>query len=576
MATPLYIDVETHYEPDGAYSLKKMPTVQYVRDGRFELLGAALAAPGFIRPGWYLPQEMHAAIARLPWPDVETIAHNCAFDALVLNERIRPDQAPPTRYACTMLHARYAIAQGVLPATYNTRLAQFSTKKGDTAAAVAAGGDALRAYAEQDLLDLVNLHKWLEANCPLPELESDLIDLHVRMAVEPRLVTDGDALKAAANKAPPAAAVAIRKKKTFIAALAHYGVEPGYKISPRTGKETEAFAKDDGFMRKLGNHADPRVRALHSLRVKGGSNITRTRAQRILDMGDPLPIPLLYYGAHTGRSSGQGAVNPQNLPRGGVLRKAIIAPLGHKLVIIDSAQVEVRVLAWLAGEETLLDVFRNGQDPYRAFGARLYNCEAAAVTDEQRRISKAAVLALGFGQGAGGFVAYCERSGVSVTPQQAQAAVDRYRSSYPRIVAYWATLQREVEIDGEILLPSGRKLTYPDRSRDGRDAHYLRHQIFSKQRKGQRDKIKLWPGFVTENVTQAAARDVVLWQTIKLSRAYPVALSVHDEAVLCVPTDEADDALQCALHCFAEPPAWAGTLPVAGEGIISDNYGEKP
>src|SRR5699024_8276794 len=145
---------------------------------------------------------------------------------------------------------------------------------------------------------------------------------------------------------------------------------------------TWAFAKTDAFMQGLAEHADPRVRAVAAERAKATSNIQRSRAQRFLDTGVPFPAPVRYYGAHTGRGGGADGLNIQNLPRGGKLRQALQAPPGHKLVIVDSSQLEVRVLAELARDPALREPFAAGRDVYREFAALLFGTTYDEVTRE--------------------------------------------------------------------------------------------------------------------------------------------------------------------------------------------------
>lgn len=298
----LFIDVETHYEPKGAYNLKKMTTAQYVRDERFELKGAVLAAPGYIEPGWYDGLDsVRNALADLPWPDVEVVAHNCQFDALVLNERIRPGESTARRYYCTQFGLRYGIAQQYIDPSKRVALDEY-IDKGDTAEAVEGDAD-IADYAMRDLKGLIQLYKQ-QMHWSVPDMERDLIDLHVRAMAEPVLLTDRTILESQASQEPSDLVKKIRKQNTFVEALRACGVEPETKTSPRTGKPTYAFAKTDSFMQRLANHDDPRARKLHELRTQGGSNINRTRAQRMLSMGNPAPAPLTYFGAHTGRTSG--------------------------------------------------------------------------------------------------------------------------------------------------------------------------------------------------------------------------------------------------------------------------------
>lgn len=563
----IFLDFESYYDKD--YSLRKMPVMQYVRDPRWRCLGCGIWHPGMPRPAFYPPEALPEVFARLDWS--AAVAHNAAFDGAVLH---RHYGVSPSYWYDTKLMLRYAISQGYYPPDAKTSLADHGDK-GDTAAAVAAGGDELADYCVQDVRIMMRLFREL---APLvPRMELDLIDLHVRMATEPVLSLDRPLLVRAVSSPKHPLAAALRKKDTFVRALQYCGVKPGTKISPRTGEDTFAFAKTDPFMQSLAAHPDPRVRMLHRLRLEGGSNIDRTRANRYLAVGEPLPVPLLYYGAHTGRSSGQDKMNPQNLPRGGDLRRALRAPAGHKLVCADLSQIEVRVLAWLAGDAALLNVFREKRDPYIAFAAEvMLRKPASAVTREERRIAKPPVLACGYGQGPDGLMRYAASMGVILTARQAEQAVNGYRNRYRRITALWRTLERRVIADRELILPSGRKLIYPDlERRNDRELWYKRPLIFSKFRTGARDEVKIFGGKLAENLTQAVARDIVMWQTVQLARRYKVVLSIHDEVILCVPDRLAKQALADILAVFATAPPWADGLPVEGEGGIYINYAKE-
>lgn len=579
MTRPLIIDFETYFDKD--YSLRHMPTAQYVRDPRFRVLGAAVGYAG--APSQYLEgPALGAYLQVIDWSQTVAVAHNAQFDGLILAERYG---FRPYLWLDTMLMARYAIAQGILPPDARTGLAWFGERygrvKGDTAQAVAAGGQELRDYA---LDDWHNTDDALRELFPhVPPLELRLMDLHVRMATEAAFALDAESLRPAAEASPPPEAELLRSRDVFANALRACGVEPGTKTSARTGKASFAFGKKDEFMRSLERHPDPRVRMLHELRTGGASTILQSRAQRFLDVGGPLPVPLLYYGAHTGRSSGQDSLNLQNLPRSGPLRNAIMAPEGHSLVVIDLSQIEVRVLAWLAGEQWLLDAFERDDEVYIRFAVKLYGGayeerlarykDGDKAEKATRSVAKAAVLALGFGQGPGGFLAYCEGYNTPMDLPTAERTVEVYRASHPRIVQLWRTLMTEATANKALRLPSGRLITYPGLRNEGREVVYDRHSIFSKSRT-KRDTVKLWPGLCAENVTQATARDVVMEQTAKLAQRYRVALSVHDEAVLVVPTEQAEEARQFALGVFAEAPSWALGLPVKGEAHIVQRYGE--
>ena len=584
----LVVDFETHYGKD--YSLKKMPTAQYVRDDRFQVLGVAYRRASFpsARPAWADPDDVVGNLSAFP-VELPIVGHNLAFDALILRERVHTRHRPaPPLYLDTMLMARYCIAQGILPPDLRTNLAALAEHfgleaKGDTAAAVAAGGEELAEYGRHDVWLTEQILKRLLPHCPAFELK--LMDLHVRMAVLASLDLDEDLCLAEieAHTMPEDIKKACGSADRFAALLRARGVEPGAKVSERTGKVAYAFAKTDAFMQSLQEHADPVVRKLAEFRLKSKSNLAKNRAERFLAIGAPFPVPLLYYGAHTGRSSGLDKLNMQNLPSGGRLRRALKAPPGHKLVICDSGQIEVRVLAWLAGCQSLLDTCAasdrgEGPDTYVAFASQhLYGCGPDDVDKTMRKNAKPVVLAAGFGQGANGLINYAQAVfGIVMGAAEAQRNIDAYRRAYPEIVSYWRVVMDNVRQNGETQLPNGRKLTYPNLRYEGRELWYEKHQIFSSKFVGKRDKVKLWHGLAVENQVQAVARDVVMWQTLELAKRWQVVLSVHDEVVLCVPEDQAEEAMADALQVFATAPPWAKGMPLIGDAVISNDYGEKP
>ena len=128
------------------------------------------------------------------------------------------------------------------------------------------------------------------------------------------------------------------------------------KVSPATGKQTHAFAKNDEAFKELLEHDNPQVQAIVAARLGIKSTLEETRTERFIKIAErgTLPIPLRYYAAHTGRWGGDDKVNMQNLPRKSPLKKAIIPPPDHVFIDCDSSQIEARTLAWLAGQDDLV------------------------------------------------------------------------------------------------------------------------------------------------------------------------------------------------------------------------------
>ena len=318
-----------------------------------------------------------------------------------------------------------------------------------------------------------------------------------------------------------------------------------------------------------------------------------TRALTLLKVGNPLPFPVMYYGAHTGRGSGEDGYNMQNMPSGGVLRQAISAGDGYVLVVGDSGQIEPRVLGWRAGDERLLQIFRESdanpdpsRDAYRLFGGQyMFGMSPEELTDFMRKVAKAGLLGLGFGQGWRGLQAGSQAKGGLIIPDDlAQLAQDSYRGSFSRVPKWWRRLKRWALDDGYIELPDGRRITYPDMRDDelpNQDGElelttvFDRPLIFSKGPKGKRQTVRFWHGVAAENDTQAVARSVVFWQAAQMRReGIPVLGMSHDEVISRARKDEAKDVADRMRYWFRQVPPWAEGLPVTGSVVIGNNYAE--
>jgi DNA polymerase len=562
------LDFETYYNAE--YSIRRMPTMQYIRDRRFRILGCGFMI-GDDEP--FFAENPEDVIRRIDWENTVAMAFNAAFDGAILYEKFG---VAPRMWIDPMLIARWAVAQGHLPPETTTSLSALArvvgATKGDTAQAVSAGGRELAEYCINDIEVTYDIYKYLMQFHP-PGEELAFMDMHIRMAAEPTMFLDEGILSEAAKTTVESEEVhrLLRKDANFAKILMKLGVDIAYKTTP-AGKTKPAFAKTDDFMQYLLNHDDPQIAMLAELRLSSTSNILRTRARRMLDVGSPFPAPLLFYGSHTGRSSGADGINVQNLPRKGPLRKALIAPDGWSFVVGDSKQIEARTVGWLAGDHALLEMFR-AADPYRVFGGRyIYGCAPEELTKDQRQVAKSAVLGLGFGQGVQGFINYCARNGLQISHETAIAAVNAYRGGFPEVPRLWKRLEREVLSHGEIVLPSGRKITYPG-LQEGEDGwEFRRHAIFSR---GKSDAVRIWHGVACENAVQGTARDVLFWQAAMYRReGYRVVLLVHDEIVSLVPDDKAEEAAERLLHWLRTPPPWADGLSVDGEVGIGKSYAD--
>ena len=300
---------------------------------------------------------------------------------------------------------------------------------------------------------------------------------------------------------------------------------------------------------------------------------------------------LKYFGASTGRWSGGGGLNMQNYnrkPAEGVdLRRAIAAPPGHRLAVIDYGQIESRVLLFLAGDGAALDLFRANPDAdaYEIHGrATMGYAEAEPLRaycertgSGIRQLAKARVLGLGFGCGARRFVEVAKvMAGLDICEDDSERIVAEFRASNPKIVRLWQALNDACAScdGGEYRLPLpctqgnpalGRFLIYRD-VKAGKDG--IECTIGG-------ERTPVYGGLIAENWTQATARDVLAsaWLRCDAAGFHPV-LSVHDELVFEVPAATAAADLARIIAIFEQSVSWAPGLPLRADGKLCDVYGK--
>jgi DNA polymerase I-like protein with 3'-5' exonuclease and polymerase domains len=232
---------------------------------------------------------------------------------------------------------------------------------------------------------------------------------------------------------------ALMSNQKFAELLRQCGVEPPTKISPTTGQETLAMAKSDEGFKALAEHPDERVQALVAARLGNKSTLEETRTDRFINISKrgKMPVPLSYYAAHTGRWGGSDKINLQNLPsrgaNGGKLKRAIVAPKGYVMIDADSAQIEARVLAWLAGQDDLVEAFRNEEDVYKIMAAAIYGKRSDEISKEERFVGKTTILGAGYGMGAQKFQTQLKTFGTEINEGEAKHIVAVYRDTYGMI-----------------------------------------------------------------------------------------------------------------------------------------------
>jgi DNA polymerase len=285
------------------------------------------------------------------------------------------------------------------------------------------------------------------------------------------------------------------------------------------------------------------------------------------------------------------SINMQNLPSRGQnankLKKAIRAPEGHTMIDTDSSQIEARTLAWLAGQDDLVEAFAEGKDVYSIMAANIYGIDVSEITKEQRFVGKSVILGCGYGMGAVKFQAQLQTFGVTISLDEARRIIDIYRNTNSQIVNLWrqaqtalvalsqgskTSLGREgvlslVPREKAIRLPSGLLMRYEN----------LR---FNETEKGvefvydtRTGPSRIYGGKCVENACQALATIVIKHQMIQIDKRYRLVLQVHDAIAAIVRDDEVDDARTYIETCMRTPPEWAAGLPLNCESGVGKTYG---
>jgi hypothetical protein len=293
---------------------------------------------------------------------------------------------------------------------------------------------------------------------------------------------------------------------------------------------------------------------------------------------------LRYFGSHTGRWSGESGFNMQNMnkePFEGIdLRKLFIAEPGMKLVIFDCCQVEARILRFLAGDYKTLNMIRDGMSIYEVHARRYLNYhgedELKKVNKKLYSLSKARELALGFQCGAEKFQAMARLpmyGNLELTLDECKFAVADYRAKNACVTHLWRQLDSDMKLcvgsDYDILLPSGRKLTYFD-------VHYrkgkkFKNELCAAKEKGSKLYDNFYGGKLTENCVQATARDIFAHSFMQVQTAgYEVLWTSHDEAIVHVPVNVPKEEIEKA--ATSSLPDWASEFPLGIESLETSWY----
>ena len=405
-------------------------------------------------------------------------------------------------------------------------------------------------------------------------------------------------------------------------------------LEERLGEEVAKLRKTDG-LDIAASTTDPVVRRVMEIRQQIGKT-SCAKYPAMLETAGPDGRArglLQFYGTRTGRWAGR-LVQLQNLPQnhlplpeldfarqlvkagdyqtlqlcfGNVndtlsqlIRTALVAPDGKTFVVCDFSAIEARVLAWLAGEQWVLDTFRQGGDIYCATASQMFHVpvEKHGRNAELRQKGKIAVLALGYGGGVSALDAMGGKR-LGMSEDEEGETVRMWRDANPGIVKFWKDVERNalaaithrgdwplpscpaisfhMATDGTTLLcrlPSGRDIAWPE-------AEETINRFGSKsiRYRGVDQQTNTWTwletygGKLTENITQAVARDC-LGEVLTTLDTYGhrVVFHVHDEVICEVRKEEAEKDLETVKQIFADVPEWAKGLPLKGAGYITDYY----
>ncbi|MCK5602729.1 hypothetical protein KAR91_12690, partial [Candidatus Pacearchaeota archaeon] len=506
----------------------------------------------------------------MPWKNITIIVHNAKFDALVLalHNKLHPPFIIDTLDLARHIEPRWSNSLADLCKRHGLvdkgEAKQFEGYhfNGDTDM-----WQKLSEYATNDAERTYDLLGILLPKLSNPAFELELAAWTRNLFIKPVLSFDVDrarVLKGQMQDEVTKASDRVGRTEKQIRSEAQFTEDLRLAMDPeeppfKQGKKKRllAIAKTDPGYSYLLHHPREEVRHLMEARVGAKSwPIHIKRIEKLRQMyraaGNRLPIPLKFSGAHTGRWSGDGGINPQNLTaRGDELavqtRTLIEAPEGYVLYITDQSQIEARTLDWLSEQNDMLRAFAEGRQIYCDFASKFcgHRIRKPKKTDSEivagwhnnyRQMGKIGILGCGYGMGKDRCREYAKNTyKVDLSIGEADAIVKLYRRTHPMVVLFWEKLERAFRMatqtgqayeltyglrffrDGNatvIQLPSGRRLYYTGAKVEGTTRH---PQLTMKNPRAHGEKkIHMWGGYLAENVVQAVSRDLLAVSILRI------------------------------------------------------------
>lgn len=328
----------------------------------------------------------------------------------------------------------------------------------------------------------------------------------------------------------------------------------------------------------------PYMEAFVQLRRLNKHLSTLQTIQNRLDTGGVLHFSMKYCGARvTGRWAGDAGINMQNLTKGELfgasVRDLFVPRDGHKFIIADMSQIEMRVAAAIAGDTKFLGMLEQGIDCYEAHARTAMGYKdprpLKEVDPDLRQIAKARCLSLQFGTGPDRFREFAKNFGLDMSEAEAKKQVKSYRLANKGLVSMWNKLdhgfkQSVGDPSCDVTLPTGRKLRYFDVAKQTVNG---KTGLNACVQRGNNIREWFWGSKLFENVVQATARDVFAAALLRIDRGgIRTAWHVHDELICEVPEDQAKDALEFVTEEMSRRHPALPDMPLGVDAHIASVY----